>query len=418
MKHVWILNHYAEVPSGIGSTRHFSLAKAMKHWGWSATVVAASVEHATGRQRLNRRQTGHETIEEVPFVWLRTPTYRGNGWWRIVNILTYTARAIWPPTTRALPRPDVVVGSSVHPLSGWAASVLARRSNVPFVLEIRDLWPETLVQMGRLKRGSLMERALARLEVTLYRQADAIIVLLPNAASYITSLGISDSKITYIPNGPDMRQFPVTEPTSSPKLRLMYVGAHGQANDIENIIEAVRIVRCQSPSTNIELRLVGDGPRKTALKDLVQRYKLDNVVFEPPVARRDVPQLAADTDSFIVSLKDLPLYQYGISLNKIFDHMACARPVIFAGKASNNPIAEASAGICVEPSNPSKLAVAMSCMSQIPQDERTAMGLSGRRYVEHHFSAEVLAERFASLLTKCQAEHRKVARALPKRAAA
>lgn len=163
MKNIWILNHYATYPGGVGSSRHYYLAKCLKSLGWSATIIAASVEHQTGIQRLKFGEGQRiDEINGVPFLWLRTPVYKGNGAGRLKNILAYTWSVLQPNATKELPRPDVIVGSSVHPFAAVAGALLARRLSVPFIFEVRDLWPQTLIDLGvcemdRLLHGSCVE---------------------------------------------------------------------------------------------------------------------------------------------------------------------------------------------------------------------------------------------------------------------
>ena len=225
MKTVWILNHYAQEPGGPGGTRHYSLAKYMPQYGWRGFVIAASVELNTGRQRLARRvATKMCNYDGVDFLWIRTPVYHGNDHGRIVNMLSYSIRVLIPKTTRSLPRPDVVVGSSVHPFAAWSGALLAKRFGVPFVFEVRDLWPQTLVDMGRLKAWGFQTKTLQILEKWLYRKADRIVVLLPLAKDYIAGLGIPEEKIVYIPNGVELAGYPKPAPAYvRKKFTLMYL---------------------------------------------------------------------------------------------------------------------------------------------------------------------------------------------------
>lgn len=403
MKQVWILNHYAQEPGGAGGTRHFHLAKYLEPCGWQATVVASSVELNNGRQRLQAAE-GHryERIDGVAFLWVRTPTYQGNGGGRIRNMLSYMYQAFLKKTTRDLPRPDVVVGSSVHPFAAVAGALLARRFKVPFVFEVRDLWPQTLVDMGRLREGSFMTWALRKLELWLYRRAAKIVVLLPFAWEYIVPLGISKDRIVWIPNGVDLSLFPPSElpNRAAPEpFTLMYFGAHGQANGLDNVLRAMRLVQDSQPEIPIHLRMIGDGPLKPAL--MVQAYELglNNVRFEPPVSKKEIPALAAQADLFVIAVLDLPnLYRYGISMNKLFDYLAAARPILIASDAVNNPVEDAQAGRTVRPGQPDQLADAILKMAASPLAERQRMGRNGRRFVEQNHEFQQLSSRLATVL--------------------
>jgi glycosyltransferase involved in cell wall biosynthesis len=400
MKQVWILNHYAQEPTGAGGTRHFHLAAHLQTLGWQATVLAASVDHGTGRQRLQSDEFSRfETLQGVPFLWIKTPAYVGNGGGRIRNMLAYTVRVLREQSIAALPRPDVVVGSSVHPFAAVAGALLARRYGVPFVFEVRDLWPQTLVDMGMLKNRSLLTWVLRKLELWLYRQAASIVVLLPMAWQYIVPLGIARERVVWIPNGVDLSLFPQPfTATTSSEFILMYFGAHGQANGLDNVLLAMQALQQMPETDHIRLRLIGDGPLKRQLMQQAEALGLKNVNFEAPVPKNQIPALAAQAHAFVFNLIDAPVFKFGISSNKLFDFLAAARPILFSCDAANNPVAEAQAGITVMPRQPQALAEAILKVSRLSTDERNRMGRAGRQYVENNHSFELLAQRLANTL--------------------
>ncbi|MGE0023288.1 MAG: glycosyltransferase family 4 protein [Hyphomicrobium sp.] len=400
MRTVWILNHYAQEPGGPGGTRHFSLAQRLPRHGWQAAIIAASVEHATGRDRLPAGVTSRlDVVAGVPFLWLKTSPYADNGLARIRNMLDYTRRALDRSVVSALPPPDAIIGSSVHPLAAWAGARLARRYRVPFLFEVRDLWPQTLVDMGRLKPDSWTTRALQSLETRLYRQASSIVVLLPRAGDYIESLGISRSKVVWIPNGADLDTYRSVEPSvPSETFTLMYFGAHGTANGLENVLRAMRSLRDQGDAGAILLRLIGNGPSKPALMAMARDWQLTNVRFEDPVAKAAIPALAAEADAFVFNLQDVAVFKYGISSNKLFDYMAAGRPIIMAADAPDNPVDGAGAGLTVAPEQPEQLAAAILAMMRLSHDERARMGAAARQHVSTDYNIDALAERLAATL--------------------
>lgn len=410
LKQVWMLNHYAQEPGGAGGTRHFHLAEHLPAFGWQATVIAASVELNTGRQRLAPDEAyRHETIAGIPFLWIRTPEYRGSGGGRAINMLAYTVRALLPRYTRELPRPDAIIGSSVHPFAALAGAILARRHRAPFIFEVRDLWPQTLIDMGRLHEHSPMTWILRRLERWLYQRATRIVVLLPRAVEYIAPLGIAQNRVVWIPNGVDLSLFPTTAPRSrnvGDPFVLMYFGAHGQANGLDNILQAMKRVAERTIPGAIHLRMIGDGPLKPGLVKLAEQLGLSQVSFEPPVPKSEIPQRAAEADAFVFNLIDTPVFRFGISSNKLFDFMAGARPIIFCSNASNNPVREAQAGITVPPGDPEALAQAILTLAQTSEEERYRLGVAGRRYVEENHSFDRLAGRLALTLDSAIAEYR------------
>lgn len=402
MKNVWIFNHYAQEPGGAGGTRHYQLAKNLPTHGWEATIVAASVEHHSGRQRLEASET--EKLEHyggVSFLWLRTSEYKGNGSARMRNMLQYTWQVIKRRKLSGLKSPDAIIGSSVHPFAAAAAAVLAWRHKVPFVFEVRDLWPETLIDMGRLERNSVIARALRVLEKWLYKRANRIVVLLPKAHEYIVPMGIEASKIVWIPNGVDLADFPGSDDKiESDKFTLMYFGAHGPANGLDNILRAQQVIEQRPEMAHVCLRIIGDGPCKMELVAMAQNLGLKHVSFEDPVPKRKIPELAAQANAFVFNLINAPVFKYGISSNKLFDFMAGQRPILFCCDAGNNPVEDSGSGYTVEPGNPVALADAVARLLQLASTERAAMGRAGRHYVEVEHGFAKLAGSLADCLNE------------------
>lgn len=405
---VWILNHYAQEPGGPGGTRHFSLAQNLQAFGWDAALIAASTEHGTGRNRLaDGAPSRLDVIDGTRFLWLKTAPYAGNGSSRLRNMLEYTWRVLDQKHVNQLPIPDVIIGSSVHPFAAWAGLQLAKRFGVPFVFEVRDLWPQTLIDMGRLKADSATARLLRRLELHLYRQASKIIVLLPRAVDYIAPLGIPAERVVWIPNGIELGSAPENPPRPEPTdvFKLMYFGAHGQANALGTVIDAMDRLQSMKLPLPVSLHLIGDGPQKQELQARATALGLTNVVFHPPVPKSEIAALAATADAFVLSVCDLPnLYRYGISMNKLFDYMAAGRPVLMASAAVNDPVADAGAGLTVPPEKPELLAEAMAQMVRLPHEDRVRMGKAGRAHVVEHYGFDRLSQRLAQTLDEACAK--------------
>lgn len=371
-------------------------------------MVAASVEHLSGRQRLREGENFRmETLGDVAFLWLRTAGYKGNGGARMRNMLEYSVRALFPSSTRSLPRPDVVVGSSVHPFAAVAGALLAVRFSVPFVFEVRDLWPQTLIDMGRINKRGLTAWAMRVIEKWLYRRADRIVTLLPKASDYIARYGVAKEKVVWIPNGVDVSTLPDFGPDQgggNDVFTLMYIGSHGQANGLETLLHAMKRLQDELGPLGVRLRMIGDGPAKPALQDLAVELGLKNVSFEVPVPKERVATLAGEADAFVLMVLDKPdLYRYGISMNKIYDYLAGRRPILLASAAVNNPIEDAGAGLTVPPEDPAALVGAVKELMTLPQSELKRMGNAGRHYVEQHGDFRMLAGKLAGVLDACVA---------------
>jgi len=395
---IWLVNHYALPPSEPGGTRHYALARELIRCGHDVTVIASSFNHATGKQIscAHGKTSTFERVGDVPFLLLRVPAYRRNLA-RLWNMVVFAFEVWMGVGTRKMRKPDIVIGSSLTLFAAVAAERVARRMRVPFVLEIRDLWPQTLIDMGMSTYHPAVV-GFGMIERYLYRHADKIVTLLPNASEYIVPRGAQPNDITWIPNGVDVDQMPCPHiPTPHDVFTVMYAGSHGLADALDSVLDAAAILNKEAPG-RICFCFVGDGPNKPGLRRRVETEHIGNVVFHDPVPKWEVFSKLQDADAFIITWKKTDLYRYGVSPNKIHEYMAAARPTIFAGKAHNNPIAEAAAGITVAPEDARAIAAAVQKLAAMSIDERWNMGLSARKYVEEHHDFSVLALRLERVL--------------------
>lgn len=398
-QHLWIINHYAKVDSG----RHYELAKELITVGWKVTVFAckeseSGVKAASDDKSLLISRKNNYTFIEVPSI-----SYTGNGFGRLKNMYLFFRNILKKKTHGLADKPDVIIGSSVHPLAGLAGYKLAKKFRVPFVFEVRDLWPQTLIAMGVVSGKNPISLALKRLEAKLYSKSALIVSLLPGAHEYISQFGIEPKKVVWISNGINLgTRYPpqkIDFETKTGHFKFMYLGAHGQANDLLNIAEAIKIV--SEMDSTAQFIFVGDGPKKRETIDFFSKNNLldKNVFFKERVKRSDVPLIAAEADAFILSVKDLPnLYAYGISPNKVFEYFACGRPTVAAVNAYNNPVAEESAGITCEPNSPEELADAMVKLKNMSASERFDMAMNGYTAAKTKYSYKQLAGKLDSCL--------------------
>lgn len=396
---IWMLNHYATTPDET-TTRSYDIGKQLVKKGHRVTIFASSFSHYRFREK--RLQSGEkwkaEDYDGVRFVWLRTFPYRGNDWRRVINMMGYAWRAFW--VGKGLEeKPDVIIGTCVHPLAVLCAYILSIFKKSRFFFEVTDLWPQTLVDMGALSQRSPIIWGLRRLEKFLYRKAEKIIVLLPHADDYITSLGISKDKIVWIPNGVDLSRYEGLKQYDggiSETFTLMYLGGHTISNALEIILKASKILQNEGRD-NSRFVFVGEGTEKPNLIKLSKDLNLHNVEFRDQVPKDEVPKIMGEADAFMLSLRDIPLYKYGISLNKLFDYLASGHPTVFASGASNNPVEEAKAGITIPPENPEALAWAITKLVAMKPEERIQMGKNGLEYVKKHHDIRLLADRLEEL---------------------
>jgi glycosyltransferase involved in cell wall biosynthesis len=398
---IWFLNHYADAPDR-QATRTYDLGKQLVARGHRVTVFAAGFNHYSRKEeRIRAGETyREENCDGVRFIWLKTFPYQGNDWRRVVNMLSYSWRA-FRIGSGLKEIPDAIVGVSVHPLAGLTASVLARRKRSRFFFEVTDLWPETLIAMGKIARNGLPARMLRALEKHLYHRAEKMIMLLGHTQEYVAGLGESPDKIVWIPNGADLSRFDSLPPYDGKRrdqFIIMYVGGLLRTNRVDVILRAAHIQQSRGHH-HVRFIFVGDGSDKGSLVEMAERLSLQNIEFRGLVPKTQLVDVMAEADAFVLSLANLPLYKYGISLNKMCDYLASGRPILFAGDSVYNPIREAQAGFCVAPENPEALADAIDRLISLSPAERTHMGQNGLQYFRENHDIRILAQRLEQTLT-------------------
>lgn len=412
---IWILNHYATPPDQPSGTRHYDISRVLTSQGHDVTIFASSFSHFTLREeRLKKNESMRvDCIDGIHFAWIRTTPYARNGCRRALNMLSYAIGAI--RAQRRMPRPDVVVGSSVHPAAVAAAWLIASTRRVPFVFEVRDLWPQALIDMGALKEHGNAARLFRAMERFLYRQARIIITLPPRAAEYIALLRISEEKIVHIPNGiadydervphinDSVERVLVTigELRQAGNLVAGFVGSHVQANGVDTIVQTARVLRDRRVQ-GIQFILIGDGVEKEGSRQLAKGFGLRNVLFWQSVPKQSVPAVLDALDVTLFSLHDISVYKYGLSCNKLFDYLASGRPIVSACAVEDTPVSASGGGICVPPESPEGIADALVKLASMSEAERQAMGERGKQWVYQYHGVTALAGRFLDALAQAQ----------------
>jgi glycosyltransferase involved in cell wall biosynthesis len=403
---ILLINHYALSPDQPGGTRHFSLARALTAMGHSVVIVASCFDHVTRTGSPPQGAAARlETRDGVRFIRLRTPAYRGNGPARLWNMLAFAraVRRVLPPLLDD--RPDVVVGSSPHPFAARAALRLARRLGVPFVLELRDVWPQSLTAVMGVSPLNPIIWLLERIERELYRGADQIVTLLPKVAGRVAARGGDPGLITWVPNGIDLAMVPPpTEAQDREIFTVMYAGAHGVTNALDILVDAAAILQEKAAALPkvLSLVLVGTGPEKPRLEARARALGLRNLAFRPAVPKREIYGLLGEADAFWACARDSELWEHGISFNKLYDYMAMARPTLLGVACSTNPILMSGGGITVRPGSARAMAEGVERLLAAGPTCRRDMGRRARDFVETHFEIRTLAAGFEAALVNAQ----------------
>ena len=402
---VWYFSAYDQ-PKG-QSPRTYDFSRKLVQRGHQVTFFTNSYCHFTHVERLQPKQRWLiEHIDGVRVVWLRTFPYQSNGLDRAVNMLSNIMRAF--QASRTLPdTPDVVIGPSVPILTGLMASQIARRYDVPFIYESRDVWPDALVENGGISRNGPAYHVFRAIEKTLYKRAQRISSVLPFLADHVLQSGGDPGKIVYIPNGIEIDRFQrqTYDGGRDDQIEVMYVGGFGLAHDVGTIIRAAKLLQ-DAGDTVFKFTIIGKGVCESALKAQAQSYSLKNLAFKPPVPKADLPMVQKQADILIAAVTDSNLYRFGMNSNKICSYFASGRPVLLAGQVPSNPVEVAKAGLVVPPENPATMVAGLQQLSAAGPSVRREMGANARRYVDEVLNMDVLGARMESMLAGAIADYR------------
>tara|TARA_A100001388_G_scaffold226796_1_gene178028 strand:+ start:64 stop:1026 length:963 start_codon:yes stop_codon:yes gene_type:complete len=298
-------------------------------------------------------------------------------------------------------KPDVIIGSTISPLAALGALIISWRYRVPFIYEVRDLWPETLIEMNVIKRKSLISFLIDQLDIFLAKRSLKTICLMPGGTKYYMKKGISKDKLIWIPNGVEEdKKFIYEEKITSSKFKIIYLGSHGPSNALKTIIYAASYLKNKGINLNLfEIKLIGDGPLKDEMKNLTKLLKLSNIVFEDSVPKSQVQEKLKTADALVLTMNNIPkLYQYGISFNKIFDYLYSGRPILMTSCATNNYIEISKSGLISPAEDYKILGKNILKMMEYSNSQRNIMGLRGREYVLKNFLYKNLSEQLVNTL--------------------
>lgn len=400
---IWIFNHYAVTPNSTGGTRHIDMARQLTKLGYNVTVFSCSFNHFTKKEehftRFEKEFYKIECIDGVRFVWIRSNSYSKNDFRRISNMLLYSFRA-YRAQKKIDEAPNVVIGSLVHPLAAVLGYYVAKKRSCIFYFEERDLWPQTLIDIGNFSPNNPLIKALRFVEEFLIRRSKRVIVLFQKAVDYIESKGFSRDKVVYLPNGVDLenrQEIKISEfhkqvfDSLDGKLIAIYTGTHGLANQMHLLLEVAQLLK----EENVHFVFIGDGPLKGDLIKQAEDKELSNICFLDPVPKIEVPGILERAHVGLIALNNSPLYKWGISLNKMFDYLASKLPVLVLGEV-NDPIFENNRSV-QKFNNPKQLAKKIIELSK-NRELLEQLSVEAYDYVVKNHSWATLSEKLASVI--------------------
>lgn len=381
---ILLINQVFVSPDEPGHTRHFELAKFMKQQGHELVIVASDVNYQTGKKTIEHSGLSIEQNIDGIRVYRSAiiPSLHRSYFWRILSFFSFMFSSIW--TALKVKNVDLIMGTTppiFQAVSAWFVAFLRRK---PFLLEVRDLWPEFIVSMGEFRNPVLIQMA-RWLERFLYARATHILVNSPAYGQYIEQKGVSKEKVSFIPYGTDIDMFSPGVDGSEIRNRygindnfvILYSGALGQANDIYTIIRAAQRLNSQPV---IKFILFGDGKERKKLEAEVKNSNLENIIFAGALPKKEMPAVLAAADVCLAILQDIPMFRTTYP-NKVFDYMAAGKATVLVIDGVIRDLVEASeGGVFVKPGDDEQLAQVLSDLAS-DHDRVVSLGQHAREYL-------------------------------------
>ncbi|MES2382073.1 MAG: glycosyltransferase family 4 protein [Bacteroidota bacterium] len=411
MKILLIHQYYLE-KSDSGGSRWNEMSRMWAEQGHEITVLGGMVHYASGKK--NEKYKGKYFFDEKNFEpnirVIRShvsEAYNVNFLGRLWAYFSFVFSSTWAGTFYAKDKYDIIIVTSPPLFVGITAYILSKIKRIPFVFEIRDLWPESAIDTGVVTNGFIIKMAYA-FEAFIYKKAKLINVLTPAfRTTLIEKKKVSTEKIIFIPNAADFslsqellatfdtKLFRAEKSIGEDKFVITYVGAHGVANHLIHAIETAELLK----DTPVLFLMIGEGMQKAWLKEEVAKRQLTNIQFIDAVPKKEVFKYILASDMGTSILKKVDTFKTVYS-NKTFDYMSCKKPILMAiDGVSRELVEEANGGIYVEPENAQDFADKIKIYLN-NRDLLQQQGESGYQFALNHFDRTHLANKYLEEIKK------------------
>jgi glycosyltransferase involved in cell wall biosynthesis len=401
------LSQYFPPEAGATQSRAYDMAKSWTRLGHQITMVTEIPNHPSGiippayKGRFYEK-TNLDGIDIIR-VWVKASPNK-NFRNRMLFYLSYMLNAVIAGTFLVANKYDFIYATSPPLFVGGAALLLRVIKRIPFIFEVRDLWPESAVALGELKNPRTIAWA-SHLEEICYKKAAQIVVVTQGIYARLAQSGVPGEKLIIIPNGANIELFTFScsdrerirrDLGLSEKFVAIYAGIHGIAQGLETIIQTARLLQDRQ---DIHFLFIGEGPRKADLQRLATDYHLINITFLPEKPRTDIPSYLSAADIALIPLRKADIFT-GVLPSKIFDAWACERPVIICIDGEARKVVESVyGGIYSPPEDSHKLAFTLREIATEP-GKLLNMGKNGRKFTQDNHSRDILAKKLIIHLQK------------------
>lgn len=360
MKKILIINHYATPPMYGGLTRHHYFAKYLKKAGYHVKIIASSAIHNSEINMINKNDKQiwkEKTIDGVDYIYVKCCSYK-NKIQRIINMLQFYIRT--KKIVKKYGKFDIIYSSSPQPLSALLGIKVAKKQKTTSIVEIRDLWPATIVDFNILNKNNLIIKILYKLEEYMYIKADKLIFTIEGGIEYIKERKYADKidlkKIYHINNGIDLNEFKNNlknnkvndeDLNNENTFKILYTGSIRQAYNISQLLDVAKLIK-EKGYDDIKFLIYGKGPYLDTLKIKCLNDNIDNVIFKGFVENKYIPYILSKSNINLLQSINYDTLKYGTSQNKLFTYLASGKPIISTMKNKYDLIKRYKCGITLE----------------------------------------------------------------------
>ena len=405
-KSFWFINQYSSTPETAMGGRHYYLAQELAKKGHQVYVIAGRYSHLLRNpKQFDEQYFIEEIIPNFSFVWVNLPEYQeAHSKQRVLNWFKFSW--LLRNMSNVIPaKPDVILYSSPSLIGYLGAKYLANKFRVPFIFEVRDIWPLTLMELGGHSSKHPFIKFMQWVEDRAYKKADYVFSNLYNAVEHMQTRGLDSSKFHWIPNGVSLEEVSQKQPLNAETLSQLpqnkfiigYTGTIGVANAIDDLIEAAKIL---SSNPQLHFVLVGSGKEKESLIRKVQSLDLRNITFIDAIPKKQIQSMLEQFDICYIGWQKNSLYRFGIAPNKLPEYLYAGKPIIHAFSGKGDIVQQAKAGITIEAEDPQAIVEAVEQLYGLTTEQRQELGTNGKKFVLQNLEYAMIAEKLETIVFK------------------
>jgi len=405
-KTFWFINQYSSTPETAMGGRHYYLAQELAKKGHQVYVIAGSYSHLLRNpKQFDEQFFVEEIISNFSFVWVNLPEYHeAHSKQRVLNWFKFSW--LLRNMSNVIPaKPDVILYSSPSLIGYLGAKYLANKFRVPFIFEVRDIWPLTLMELGGHSSKHPFIKFMQWIEDRAYKKSDYVFSNLYNAVEHMQSRGLDRAKFHWIPNGVSLEEVSQKQPLNAETLSQLphnkfiigYTGTIGVANAIDDLIEAARIL---ASNPQLHFVLVGSGKEKENLRKKVQSLNLQNITFIDAIPKKQIQSMLEHFDICYIGWQKNSLYRFGIAPNKLPEYLYAGKPIIHAFSGKGDIVQQAKAGMTIEAEDPQAIVDAVEHLYGLTTEQRQDLGANGKNFVLQDLEYAMIAEKLEHIVFK------------------